>query len=198
MAPCLFWTFWLSLNLMVVCTPQFIENLPTVTYICSGIAIMPFQLNTMLLVPCIMGPELFVPALSSCRGKMIICTKSWQDVSTLYGFSTGWNWRSEPHPTKEPPTPLKVLHPTIKGLRWLFHTPKAKVRASRMYALNMGYKCTFRGCRIIRSLLVPSKDKGPNTKKSGVIYRYKCDRVECDEYIGGVFKKIWREVQRTP
>ena len=25
------------------------------------------------------------------------------------------------------------------------------------------------------------KDKDPILKKSGVIYRYKCDRVECDE-----------------
>ena len=32
--------------------------------------------------------------------------------------------------------------------------------------------------------MVP-KDKDPILKKSGVIYRYKCDRVECDEdYIG--------------
>ena len=29
------------------------------------------------------------------------------------------------------------------------------------------------------------KDKDPLLKKSGVIYRYKCDRVDCDdEYIG--------------
>ena len=29
------------------------------------------------------------------------------------------------------------------------------------------------------------KDKYPITKKSGIIYRYKCNRVECDdEYIG--------------
>ena len=28
------------------------------------------------------------------------------------------------------------------------------------------------------------KDKDPTQKKSGVIYRYQCDRVECDEYIG--------------
>ena len=43
----------------------------------------------------------------------------------------------------------------------------------------------FRGGRIIRSPLVAPKDKDPITKKSGVIYRYKWDRVECDEeYVG--------------
>ena len=40
----------------------------------------------------------------------------------------------------------------------------------------------FRGGITIKKLLV---DKDPILKKSGVIYRYKCDRVECDEeYIG--------------
>ena len=54
-----------------------------------------------------------------------------------------------------------------------------------MHAANMGYRCTFRRGKTIRSLLVVPKDKDPITKKSGVIYRYKCDRVEYDEeYIG--------------
>ena len=43
----------------------------------------------------------------------------------------------------------------------------------------------FKGGNTIKSLLVAPKDKDPITKKSGIIYRYKCDRVECDyEYIG--------------
>ena len=61
-----------------------------------------------------------------------------------------------------------------------------------------GVQVYFRGGRTIRSLLVASKDKDPITVKSGVIYRYKCDRVECDEeYIGRVIKNIWREVQKN-
>ena len=43
----------------------------------------------------------------------------------------------------------------------------------------------FRGGNSIKSLLMAPKDKGPITKKSVVIYRYKRDMVECDEeYIG--------------
>ena len=43
----------------------------------------------------------------------------------------------------------------------------------------------FRRGKTIRSLLVAHKNKDPITKKSGVIYRYKCERVQCDEgYIG--------------
>ena len=46
------------------------------------------------------------------------------------------------------------------------------------------------------------KDKDPIHKKSGVIYRYKCDRVECDEeYIGEsarTFAERFKEHQKAP
>ena len=53
-----------------------------------------------------------------------------------------------------------------------------------MYAINMGYKCTLEEAEQSEAFQSP-KSKGPITKKSEVIYRYKCDRVDCDEeYIG--------------
>ena len=63
-----------------------------------------------------------------------------------------------------------------------------------------GVQVCFRRDRIIRSLLVAPKDKDPITKKSEAIYRYKCDRVECDKaYIaessrtfGERFKEHWK------
>ena len=37
----------------------------------------------------------------------------------------------------------------------------------------------------MKSLLMVPKDRDNITQKSGVIYRYKCDRLDCDEeYIG--------------
>ena len=43
----------------------------------------------------------------------------------------------------------------------------------------------FRGGKTIKNLLVAPKDREHITQKSGIIYRFKCDRVECDEeYIG--------------
>ena len=39
----------------------------------------------------------------------------------------------------------------------------------------------FKGGLAIKNILMTSKDKDPILKKSGVIYRYKCDMVECDE-----------------
>ena len=43
----------------------------------------------------------------------------------------------------------------------------------------------FKSGRTIKDELVAPKDKDHITKKSGIIYRFKCDRLECDEeYIG--------------
>ena len=54
----------------------------------------------------------------------------------------------------------------------------------------------------IKDLLVAPKDKDPILKKSGAIYRYKCDRVECDEeYIGEfsrTFGERFKEHQKAP
>ena len=49
-----------------------------------------------------------------------------------------------------------------------------------------GIQVYIRGGKTIKDdLLVAPKDRDHITKKSGIIYRYKCDRVECDEdYIG--------------
>ena len=44
-----------------------------------------------------------------------------------------------------------------------------------------GVQVHFKGGNTIKSFLVDPIDKDPITKKSDVIYRYKCDRVECDE-----------------
>ena len=48
-----------------------------------------------------------------------------------------------------------------------------------------GIQVYFRRGKTIKDLLVAPKDRDHITQKSGIIYRYKCDRVECDdEYIG--------------
>ena len=48
-----------------------------------------------------------------------------------------------------------------------------------------GGQVYFRADVTIKNLLMAPKDQDPMLKKSGVIYRYKCNRLECDEeYIG--------------
>ena len=55
----------------------------------------------------------------------------------------------------------------------------------KMIGTKYGVKAYFKGDTTIKNLLMAPKDKDPIQKKSGAIYRYKCDRVECDEeYIG--------------
>ena len=65
-----------------------------------------------------------------------------------------------------------------------------------------GVQVYFRGGVTIKNLLMAPKDQDPMLKKSGVIYRYKCDRVECDEkYIGEssrTFRERFKEHQKAP
>ena len=60
----------------------------------------------------------------------------------------------------------------------------------------------FRGGNTIKSLLMTPKDKEHRTKKSGLIHRFKCIRVECDdEYIGEssrTFKERFKEHLKAP
>ena len=53
-----------------------------------------------------------------------------------------------------------------------------------------GVHVYFKGGNTIKNLLVTPKDQDPILKKSGVIYRYKCDRVECDEEYIGEFSRV--------
>ena len=65
-----------------------------------------------------------------------------------------------------------------------------------------GVQVYFKGGNTIKSLLMVPKGKDPLMKKSRVIYRYKCDRVECDEeYIGEssrIFGERFKEHQKAP
>ena len=65
-----------------------------------------------------------------------------------------------------------------------------------------GVEVYFKGGRTIRDLLVHPKDKDTILKKSGVIYKYSCGRVDCgEEYIGEsgrTFGERYREHMRSP
>ena len=50
---------------------------------------------------------------------------------------------------------------------------------------KFGVEVYFKGGTTTKNLLMIPKDKDPIQKQSGVIYRYQCNRVDCDEeYIG--------------
>ena len=66
----------------------------------------------------------------------------------------------------------------------------------------MGVQVHFKGGLTIKNLLMAPKDKDHILKESGVIYRYRCDRVECDEeYIGEsarTFAERFKEYLKAP
>ena len=65
-----------------------------------------------------------------------------------------------------------------------------------------GVQVHLKGGHTIRNLLMSPKDKDTIWKKSGVIYRYKCNRVDCEEeYIGESarnFAERFKEHLKTP
>ena len=60
----------------------------------------------------------------------------------------------------------------------------------------------MKGGHTIKNLPMNPKDKDPILKRSGVIYRFKCNRVKCDEeYIGEsarTFGERYKEHQKSP
>ena len=55
-----------------------------------------------------------------------------------------------------------------------------------------GTQVYFRGRNTIKNLWVAPKDKDHIPKQTGVIYRFKCDRLEYDEeYIGESSRILW-------
>ena len=67
---------------------------------------------------------------------------------------------------------------------------------------KFGVQVYFKGGQTIKNLIMAPKDKDPITKKSGVIYRYECDEIGCDEeYIGESARTIaerFKEHQNAP
>ena len=65
-----------------------------------------------------------------------------------------------------------------------------------------GIQVYYKGGNTIKSLLMAPKDKDHITKKSGIIYSFKCNRVDCDdEYIWESSKTLderFREHLKTP
>ena len=89
--------------------------------------------------------------------------------------------------------------------------PKTHIVVPYYQGLSESYKRTCRKYGIevhlkeghtIKDLLITPKDKDPILKRSGVIYTYKCGRVDCDhEYIGESarnFEERFKEHLKAP
>ena len=93
----------------------------------------------------------------------------------------------------QPNTPRPYI--TVPYYRGLSESVKKKCS-------NYGVQVYFRGGTTIKNLLMAPKDKDPMMKKSGVIYSYKCGKVDCvEEYIGEssrTFGEKFKEHQKAP
>ena len=81
---------------------------------------------------------------------------------------------------------------------WWYPTPKDLVKVSKTYGVNWAFMFTSNETTPFKNLLVAPKEKYSFTEKSRVTYRYKCDRVECDEeYIGGLQGPLGKDSRNT-
>ena len=84
-----------------------------------------------------------------------------------------------------------IVVPYVKGMS------ESGKNICRKHGIDMHFK----GGSTIKDLLVHYKDKDTTLQKRGVIYRYKCGRVDCEEYIGEsgrTFVERFREHMRAP
>ena len=85
-----------------------------------------------------------------------------------------------------------IIVPYIQGMS----------ESSKNICRKHGVEMYFKGGSTIKDLLVHPKDKDNILQKSGVIYRYRCGRVDCnEEYIGEsgrTFGERFREHMRAP
>ena len=103
------------------------------------------------------------------------------------------NNKNKPRTTQQNNTPKPYITvPYYRGL-----SESVKKRCS-----SYGIQVYFRGGTTIKNLLMDPKDPDPMMKKSGVIYSYKCGRVECnEEYIeesSRTFAERFKEHQKAP
>ena len=57
---------------------------------------------------------------------------------------------------------------------------------------NMGILLHFKGTNIIKTLLMSPKNRDSKLQKSGVIYKFKCPHIKCqEEYVGKSGRCFW-------
>ena len=102
----------------------------------------------------------------SIRGK-----KNNRDKNSNTNINSNDNKKNKPY----------IVVPYMKGLN----------ESCKNICRKHGIEMYFKGDNTIKELLVHPKDRDNILQKSGVIYKCKCGRVDCeDEYIGEIRKNI--------
>ena len=113
-------------------------------------------------------------ALTRCKYPTWAINRAKLKIQATSSLST--NRRTvNPNPTQSSSPKPNIVVPYHQGLSESFK------KTCKKYGIQVHCK----GGNTIKNLLMAPKDKDHVLNKSGVIYRYKCHRVECDEeYIG--------------
>ena len=93
-----------------------------------------------------------------------------------------WTWWLD-----NPTNGFKILVNSFAVLYVLYAVPynEGLSETFKNICKRYGIQAHFKSGKTIKDELVAPKDQDHITKKSGIIYRYKCDRLDCDhEYIG--------------
>ena len=120
--------------------------------------------------------------LADVIAMLVCCCIFWQMLLPLWQQSTEQQHQEE----------------LIYGVPYYQGLSESIKRSCKKY----GVQVHFKGGLTINNLLMAPKDKDHILKNSGVIYRYSCDRVECnEEYIGEsarTFAERFKEHQKAP
>ena len=96
-------------------------------------------------------------------------------------------------------TTIMVLQHTVGNVVLVMPDSKGSTKHLVKTCRSLQIQFHFKGSNIIWYLLGVPKIKDSILQKSGVIYRYKCTQVDCEEeYIKGIRKDLWRKAKRTP
>ena len=93
--------------------------------------------------------------------------------------------QKQQHQQRDTANKRHIPSPTKKKCHIVVPYAQDTCESFKTICQKYGVQVHFKGGITLKNLLVSPKDKGPIIKKSGVIYWFKCDRIECeDEYIG--------------
>ena len=92
------------------------------------------------------------------------------------------NKKKHTPPSKQSVKKCHIVGPHIQGIRESFKSICGKY----------GVTVHFKGVQTLKNIWVSAKDKETMTRKNGVLYWYRCDKIDIDEeYIGESSRMYW-------
>ena len=194
----LFWIPWSLFKKMEVCQPPYTESPRIQPNICSGTATIPLPTSTVVINSLLhratnicSNQEQVKEELKYVEIALTACKyPSWAiQRMMLKKNNTKTNSNNNRTNRNNNNSRTSITVPYNKGLSEGFKNIGKK----------FGIQVHFKSGRTIKEELVAPKDKDHITKKSRVIYRFKCGKVGMWWRVHWWnIKNLWRDIQRTP